>query len=267
MNTKRSFKDVFGTMPLIGVIHLFGATPESERSKTALTDVQSYLSSGIKNILIENFDYGFGKHENIFFELGNIVDAIKGKFGEQVTLGVKTKSPHHDYLLSYKNRGASFVQLDHVTGGLVMSDGNHGTITTFENFDNYVVQRAAYPEVFVLGGVHPDCYKLKDVNDCVHPLLLRSCEMTVEMCDSLVITGGAVRYEVKQNTLSAVRTAVDDFPILIGSGLSDANAKSLLAFADGAIIGSYFREQGVQLGSRISSTRIEKLLAIRESLL
>ena len=56
--------------------------------------------------------------------------------------------------------------------------------------------------------------------------------------DALIVTGNATGERPTTDDLQAVRVAVGDFPILVGSGTNPQNVNALLRFADGAIVGS-----------------------------
>jgi hypothetical protein len=79
------------------------------------------------------------------------------------------------------------------------------------------------------------------------------------LSDGLIITGTSTGKEVLKSDLTDVRKA-SGLPILIGSGINAENIKAYLPLADGFIIGSYFKEQGVW-SNPLSEQRIRSLIA------
>ena len=55
-----------------------------------------------------------------------------------------------------------------------------------------------------------------------------------------------------------MRRTVGEAPVLVGSGLTDANAERLLEAADGAIVGSAFKPDG-RLEEPIDPERVRRL--------
>jgi membrane complex biogenesis BtpA family protein len=64
------------------------------------------------------------------------------------------------------------------------------------------------------------------------------------MADAIIITGTGTGRSPSGEVLSHVRRTIGKRPILIGSGLTDANAQRLLESADGAIVGTWFKKDG-----------------------
>jgi predicted TIM-barrel enzyme len=266
MEKRSFFNQLFGHKPLIAVLHLFCVDSPKDRIKKAVDECRVLLSLGFKYFIVENYDFD---SEDISFQLSEVVATLKREFGDSIVLGVKTKSDRHVPTLAHESNGASFIQFERITGAIKRGNGSD-ELVDYEHEDVFCRERRKHPSVFVLGGLHPDCYLLKDpevstINGSYenpHPLLISSCLQASELCNAVVLTGGAVKFEIPESRLRGVRTALGNFPLVIGSGLSDANARTLLPFADAAIVGSYIREEGV--GSRISRARVEKLFNIRE---
>lgn len=64
------------------------------------------------------------------------------------------------------------------------------------------------------------------------------------LSDGVVVTGVSTGVSADLEEVKLVRKAVD-IPLLIGSGLNDTNLESYLPWADGFIVGSYFKEGGL----------------------
>lgn len=84
--------------------------------------------------------------------------------------------------------------------------------------------------------------------------------------DGVIVTGGATGVPADLNELKSVKNSVS-IPVLVGSGINLQNLHKYLKYADGLIIGSYFKENGYwknQLSKdRISAIYQEFQKAIR----
>jgi hypothetical protein len=63
--------------------------------------------------------------------------------------------------------------------------------------------------------------------------------------DAIIVTGKWTGDAPKTDDLAEARTAVGDFPIIIGSGATTENLKILLKYADGIIVGTALKEGDV----------------------
>ena len=70
------------------------------------------------------------------------------------------------------------------------------------------------------------------------PIAASALQAIAHGSDALIVTGNATGERPTTDDLQAVRVAVGDFPILVGSGTNPQNVNALLRFADGAIVGS-----------------------------
>ncbi len=64
------------------------------------------------------------------------------------------------------------------------------------------------------------------------------------LADALIVTGNATGAGTDPQALSAVRAAVPDRPLWIGSGMTRQSAAALLCLADGAIVGTAVKQNG-----------------------
>ena len=80
------------------------------------------------------------------------------------------------------------------------------------------------------------------------------------MADGLIVTGLHTGAEPDKDQLHCIRVNVPDRPILIGSGLTRRNAVKLLREADGAIVGTYLKENGI-VEKPVDETRVKELVS------
>jgi predicted TIM-barrel enzyme len=65
------------------------------------------------------------------------------------------------------------------------------------------------------------------------------------LADGLIVTGPVTGLPAESDDVAAVRQAVPDRLLLVGSGVDATNAAQFLTHADGAIVGTSLKEDGV----------------------
>ena len=86
------------------------------------------------------------------------------------------------------------------------------------------------------------------------------------LADAVIVTGAATGAPVDLGLLEQVRGAAADKPVVIGSGLSPANAKQLLPAADAAIVGTYFKRDG-DVRAPVEQARVREMVDLCAPLL
>ncbi len=89
-------------------------------------------------------------------------------------------------------------------------------------------------------------------------------EAKFNRADGVVITGSSTGAEADASDLNQVLDGVPDMPVLIGSGVTDANIGRYSA-AHGLVVGSFFKTGG-HYANNVEPERVEKLLEAREKL-
>ncbi len=259
-----AFQAVFGTsQPIIGMVHLL-PLPGSPRYnveqgmkhviKRALEDTAALVEGGIDGVQVENqFDRPFLKPQEIGFEtvaaLTAAATSIRAAF--RIPMGVN-------------------VHLNGVCQAIAVAvAADCQWVRAFELANAYIsnagIVEAAGPEVMryraflraeqkvmVFGDFH--------VKHGSHAITAdRSLEEQAEdvqaaLADAVIITGGRTGSAPTLQDVEHIREAVR-VPLLIGSGLSDANLDQLLPHIDGAIVGTSFKVDG-RLENRIDPDRV-----------
>lgn len=103
------------------------------------------------------------------------------------------------------------------------------------------------------------------------PLVSRPVEETARdtayraNADALIVSGPHTGAEPDREYLRRVKESVPDRPVLIGSGLTIRNAIRLLREADGAIVGTSLKQNGIVEGP-IDEMRVRELVRAMERL-
>jgi membrane complex biogenesis BtpA family protein len=79
------------------------------------------------------------------------------------------------------------------------------------------------------------------------------------LADGLIVTGSATGHPCSAADLMAVRGAVPDRPLFVGSGVSAETVRETLLHADGVIVGTWIKKQG-RVGNPVDSSRAREFV-------
>ena len=85
------------------------------------------------------------------------------------------------------------------------------------------------------------------------------------LADGLIVSGPATGQPTNSFDVSVVRRAVPDGFVLVGSGINEQNVWRILEHADGAIVGTSLKREGI-VTNPIEPERVSRLAEIFESL-
>ena len=232
--------------PIIGMIHLGGGGGEGFRARARLEIGQMY-ECGLDAVLVEDY---FGTAEDVAWTLAYLRDNYPGKIYGVNLLG--------DFSGSYeaaRHYGAAFMQVDSICGHLQpQRDLEYARM----------IGSLRDGTVSVLGGVR---FKYQPV------LSGRSVEedlrLGMERCDAIVVTGAGTGINTELDKIKAFRQVTGSFPLIVGAGLTAETVREQLIYADGAIVGSWFKEEGKAVNP-VDPRRLERFMsevrALRASL-
>ena len=212
MKFENKFNKLFGSKPIIGMIHLAGNTSK-ERIQRAIEELSIYEEEGVNGAIIEDY-HGPGK--DIWKTLGET-----RRHNYKIILGVNDLiNPYASFC--GKILGAKFVQFDSV-------QSNHIDVHFYERLRN------ENPELIVLGGIR---FKYTSPSK---DSLEKDLEEGMSRCDAIVTTGEGTGIETPTQKLIQFKNYLKDFPLIVGAGLNTENAYEQLKITDGAIVGSSFK--------------------------
>ena len=84
-------------------------------------------------------------------------------------------------------------------------------------------------------------------------------------CGAVCVTGDATGSQTPLDKLKEFRSLLGDFPLVICSGLTAENCIEQLQIADGAVVGSYFKDTGKDTGD-VSAAKVRALMEKVKSL-
>lgn len=235
----RAVIDTFHTdKPILGMLHLNGGTPEAV-DELARREISQMYENGVDAVLVENY---FGNTDDVERMLRYLQKEYPQKVYGVNVLG----DPGLAFELAARY-GAAFLQIDSVCGHLrpgKRAEAGGGTGPYYGMYDgdfaDWLAGLRARFSVFLLGGVR---FKYQPVNSG------RSVEEDLaigkERCDAVVVTGAGTGIETDMKKIRQFRSALGDFPLFVGAGMTEETCEEQLSAADGAIVGSWFKAGGV----------------------
>ena len=247
-NPHPSIKKVFwSTKPIIAMIHVFEGNLESQINQ-AMIDL-SLLEKWVDGVIVENYDCGYKDSNLATKEIVERLIAVTKTVIKHTSRPVGVNVLPNDYEQAFQicaETGASFVQLDHVTGQFVGKSS--------VDPEHLLSVKKQYENVILFGGIHPKYYTLVDPSTPIS----QSAVIASQLADAIVVTGEYTGGETQMDDLQKVKAAAPNCALIIGSGLNVRNIKDQLAVADGAIVGTAFKPDGVKPGSQIDQNLVAK---------
>jgi predicted TIM-barrel enzyme len=219
---KENFLELFkSTKPILGMIHLKGDNSK-EKLEIAKREIDQLIKNGIDAVIVENY---FGSPEDVEEVLKYIYKERK-----DIIYGINILDDDQKGFELAKKYEAKFIQLDSVAGHL-----NSKEDVQFHEFINKMREQT---NAFVLGGV-----RFKYQPYLSGRSLEEDLQIGMSRCDGIVVTGTGTGIETNSDKINEFRAIIgDDFPLIVGAGLTAENFNSQLEIADGAIIGSYLKD-------------------------
>lgn len=250
---------------LIGVVHL-GPLPGAPRYDGALApvleraalDAAAYAAGGADALIVENFgDVPFFADAVPPETIAAMALALErvGSAAPGVPLGVNVlRNDARAALGLAAATGAAFIRVNVHTGAMATDQG----LIQGRAAETLRSRAKLAPDVAILADVHvKHAVPLagERLVDAAHDAFDRG------LADALVLSGRATGAPPDPALVHEVRSALGpDVPLLLGSGVSVTNAAALLAAADGAIVGTALKRDGL-LSAPVDPERVAALAA------
>lgn len=257
--------DVSRTRALIGMVHI-SALPGSPRAELSLDQLEEHAVKearllrdfGFDGVMIENMHdapYVHGAQEpQIVAAMTRIGLGVRGAT-KGLTLGVQVLSGGaKDALAIALAIGAQFVRVENFVYAHVADEG--------------LLERAEAGPLLryrrLIGAEHVEIYADIKKKHASHAITADvSLAEAVEAAeffgaDGVIITGRATGKPTDAGEVAQARAATR-LPVLVGSGVTPGNAPSLLKHADGLIVGSSIKRNGLW-SNEIDRARCEELV-------
>ena len=233
---------------IIGVLHV-PALPGSPRNQLAFKDVVDWVlkdaealaGGGVDGLILENFgDVPFyptrvPPHTVAFMTA--IAGEVRRRF--DLPLGINVLRNDAQSALAIASAvSAEFIRVNIHTGARVTDQG--------------LIEGAAYETLRYRRLLNSDVKILSDV-DVKHsaPVAARNLGDEVEEivwrgnADAVIVTGAATGKQTALEDLKIAKHAAGSVPVFAGSGVNVQNVATVLEVADGVIVGTAFKYDGV----------------------
>ncbi len=253
---------------LIGVIHL-SPLPGSPRwggsmdavVADAIRDAQAYVEGGADALVIENFG-------DVPFTSGTVpaetvaamshVGTLVRREGVRLPIGynVLRNDPASALGLAAATGGA-FIRVNVHSGAMVTDQG----IIEGKAFYSVRLRQQLCPDVKIFADVHvkhAEPLAGGRITDAAQDVLHRG------LADGLIVSGSATGDAVDIEDLRMARAACPEAPIYVGSGSNAHNAGRFLQFANGLIVGSSVKRDGL-LANPVDPKRVDALRRAMDS--
>ncbi|MEE9247499.1 MAG: BtpA/SgcQ family protein [Dehalococcoidia bacterium] len=254
---------IFGVFKVvIGVVHLLPlpGSPgwQGDFNKVlarARSDAEALASGGVDGIIVENFgDVPFEKDRvgpetvaSLALAVSDVQRVVKLPLG----INVLRNDPLAALAVACVT-GARFIRVNVHTGAMVTDQGiiEGRSAETLRYRRVLAVGVEIFADVLVKHGVPLGNQSLGD-----------TARATVERgrADALIITGPFTGEAADHDDVAAVREVVPGIPILVGSGITEANVNEYLAHADGVIVGTSIKVGGI-VDNPVDPDRVARLM-------
>lgn len=252
MDNTLSIRETFGTeLPMIGMVHLLPlpGTPDYDADggvakimEHAIHDAERLVTGGVDGIQVENqFDRPFPLPRDIGPETTAVVTAavVEVKKVVSIPLGVNIHLNGAAEALAIAHAvGASWIRVFSMANAYISTSGYvEGAGPSLMRYRRTIGAEG----VKILGDFHVKHGSHALIND--RPIAEQAADAAEAGADVVIATGFKTGKAPQPEDLQAVRKAVSA-PIFVGSGLTLDNAASIVPHIDGAIVGSYLKENG-----------------------
>ncbi|MGV8086350.1 MAG: BtpA/SgcQ family protein [Candidatus Woesearchaeota archaeon] len=235
---------------IIGMIHLVGRN-RNEKIYNALKELEMYQNNYLDGVIIENYFQDTSLKDITACAVELTLKILKEPSITRVGVNIIPNNYERafevaEWLSPY---GQGFIQMEHVSGKY-----DFGTFSDKVK-NEYSAVRAKHPNIKVYGGVWPKYYTPIDSSNLEDDL-----REGMKMCDAIVVTGNSTGEETPIDKIKKFREVIGTKQLIIGAGLNYHNAREQLSIADGAIVGSYFKNGNI-LGN-LDENRIKEIMSI-----
>jgi len=256
-------------LSVVGVIHL-PALPGAPRCtapfpqilERALRDAEALVNGGLETCIVENLgDVPFRRGRvspHVPAMLAVIGTELSNRWGEDLKIGINVlRNDGHSAIGAATACRAQFVRINVLTGsawtdqGLI--EGEAASLLRYRESLGSNVQIMA--DVCVKHAVPAG-----DSN------IVRVAVDTVERggADGVIVTGDGTGLPTRMSDLTAVRSALPNHPVWVGSGVTPESISEIQQNADGVIVGTYLH-QGGDLRAPIDEDRVRSIVSALRS--
>lgn len=257
--------------PLIGMLHAppLPGSPDFQGDFAAirhsiLRDAETLLEGGVDGLMLENYGDSPFYPDRVpaitVAAMTSLASDLVWRF--DVPLGINVlRNDGQSALAVAMASGASFIRVNVLCGARVADQGllhaiAHDLLRDRANLRANSIKIWADVDV-----KHSAALAHRSLRDEVRDLIERG------KCDAVIVSGTATGQPIEEMTLRDVKLAAGTTPVLVGSGVDVDGVSRLRTIADGLIVGTSLKQDGVATNP-VELDRVRQLVdAVRTSAL
>lgn len=251
--------------PIIGMVHLpplpgspgYTGKPLEEVVNFALSEAQLLAEGGVDAIIVENFhDYPYlvGRVAvPTLIAIAVVAHQVKQAVRIPVGINLLFNDAENELYLAWC-LGLDFIRVEGFVD-LLISD--MGVLPPIAPKLMRLRQTLGAERVAILAdvqGKHTQPLPGRDILASAHDAITRG------RADAVIITGVQTGQMAPLELVRRVKASLDA-PVLVGSGITPESLPEVLAIADGAIVGTFFKYNGV-VHNPIDPKRVQALMGV-----
>lgn len=245
----QKFQSIFKKQkPIIGMVHVqaLPGTPRNELNNSkildeALKEARLYKKSGIDSIMIENMhDIPYLKGK-VGHEISSLMTLIAYLIKQETNLPVGIQilaGANKEALAVAKSAGIDFIRAE---GFVFAHTADEGIIEA--QAGELLRYRRSIDASSI--AIFTDIKKKHSSHAITQDISLLDTAKAAQffLSDGVIVTGNHTGMAASVEELKILKDHLD-FPVLVGSGITQKNVAEYLPICDAMIIGSYFKEDG-----------------------
>jgi membrane complex biogenesis BtpA family protein len=250
---------------IIACVHL-RPTPGSPRYDgdvqaiydAAIREATIFLSHGVDALIVENFNDGPFHPAAVPPATVAVIAAVTREVVRlaNVPVGVAVLRNDAQAALSAATAtGASFVRVNVHVGAVLAAQG----LVTGQSHETLRLRRALLSDTAIFADV-----RVKHSYPFAHPSLEAELHDVSSCSDGVIVSGELTGVEADPVDLRTARRVASG-PVLVGSGVTPDNLPRMYDLADGFIVGSYFKVDGLA-SQPVDEGRVEAFMKCVSSL-
>lgn len=264
VDPKEELRLLFGTGKyVIGMVHLLALPGSSKWAgkmddvlELAVGDAQALVDGGIDGLIVENFSdipYSKGRVEaHTVSAMTLAVEAVRDAVHVPVGLNV-LRNDSLSALAIASTTGAQFIRVNVHTGAMITDQGiieGHADETL-----RYRKELGTSTKIFADVLVkHAIPLGNQNLGQAARDTVYRG------LADAVIITGPETGEPTDVEDVLRAQESVPEFAVLAGSGVSQKNIARLLSAADGVIVGTSLKADGITTNP-VDRARVAALMA------
>ena len=246
--------------PIIAMVHLQYRGNLNQLVDEALRDVERLERGGIDGLLFENWGGDYSER-HVSQEIREYVTAVMRKARRITKLPYGINILPLDYEADFdiaKNTGARFVQIDTFVDKVKTDYENEFILQIGSQEVITYRKRLGLDNVALFTNIQTKHYITIPPNKNLETSAIQAVR---NGADALVVTGECTGKKTPKEKIIRVKRVSGKAPVFIGSGFDITNAEELLPYADGVIVGTGVKYEGIT-ENPVDEKRVKKLMEV-----